>query len=93
MRAKCGNLEQIERLDECRNNSSLGFPQDDPLSSLDNEVAKYVFDHGIRRMLTRQKRTVVMVTQMLPLVYSADNVSICSTVLFFSYWVSLEWSI
>nr|XP_029714518.1 ATP-binding cassette sub-family C member Sur-like [Aedes albopictus] len=47
---------------------------DDPLSSLDNEVAKYVFDHGIRRMLTRQKRTVVMVTQMLPLVYSADNI-------------------
>ncbi|XP_062706758.1 ATP-binding cassette sub-family C member Sur isoform X3 [Aedes albopictus] len=47
---------------------------DNPLSSLDNEVAKYVFDHGIRRMLTRQKRTVVMVTQMLPLVYSADNI-------------------
>ncbi|XP_021701403.1 ATP-binding cassette sub-family C member Sur [Aedes aegypti] len=47
---------------------------DDPLSSLDNEVAKFVFDHGIRRMLTRQRRTVVMVTQMLQLVYSADNI-------------------
>ncbi|XP_062546541.1 ATP-binding cassette sub-family C member Sur [Armigeres subalbatus] len=47
---------------------------DDPLSSLDNEVAKFVFDHGIRRMLTRQKRTVVMVTQMLQLVYSADHI-------------------
>ncbi|XP_053691966.1 ATP-binding cassette sub-family C member Sur [Sabethes cyaneus] len=47
---------------------------DDPLSSLDNEVGKFVFDHGIRRMLRRQKRTVIMVTQSLQLLFSADYI-------------------
>ncbi|XP_052864194.1 ATP-binding cassette sub-family C member Sur [Anopheles cruzii] len=47
---------------------------DDPLSALDNEVAMYVFEHGIHRMLTRQKRTAVLVTQKLQLVHRADNI-------------------
>ncbi|XP_055539694.1 ATP-binding cassette sub-family C member Sur isoform X2 [Wyeomyia smithii] len=47
---------------------------DDPLSSLDNEVGKFVFDHGIRRALRRQKRTVIMVTQSLQLLFSADYI-------------------
>ncbi|KAL9701274.1 hypothetical protein quinque_004715 [Culex quinquefasciatus] len=46
---------------------------DDPLSSLDNEVARFVFDHGIRRMLARQKRTAIVVTQRLQLAFRADN--------------------
>ncbi|XP_055635948.1 ATP-binding cassette sub-family C member Sur isoform X2 [Toxorhynchites rutilus septentrionalis] len=58
---------------------------DDPLSSLDNEVGKFVFDNGIRRMLTRQKRTIIMVTQDLQLVFRADNIivmegfAVCAT--------------
>ncbi|XP_035779207.1 ATP-binding cassette sub-family C member Sur-like isoform X2 [Anopheles albimanus] len=47
---------------------------DDPLSALDNEVAMYVFEHGIHRMLTRQKRTAILVTQQLQLVHRADNI-------------------
>lgn len=35
----------------------------------------YVFEHGIHRMLTRQKRTAILVTQQLQLVHRADNVS------------------
>ncbi|EDS27178.1 sulfonylurea receptor/ abc transporter [Culex quinquefasciatus] len=58
---------------------------DDPLSSLDNEVARFVFDHGIRRMLARQKRTVIVVTQRLQLAFRADNIialescAVCAT--------------
>ncbi|ETN61558.1 hypothetical protein AND_006763 [Anopheles darlingi] len=47
---------------------------DDPLSALDNEVAMYVFEHGIHRMLTRQKRTAILVTQQLQLAHRADNI-------------------
>ncbi|XP_058122435.1 ATP-binding cassette sub-family C member Sur [Anopheles ziemanni] len=47
---------------------------DDPLSALDNEVATYVFEHGIDRMLSRQKRTIILVTQRVQLVHRADNI-------------------
>ncbi|XP_055589731.1 ATP-binding cassette sub-family C member Sur isoform X2 [Uranotaenia lowii] len=47
---------------------------DDPLSSLDNEVATFIFDNGIRQMLRRQRRTALMVTQRLQLVFMADYI-------------------
>ncbi|XP_058450018.1 ATP-binding cassette sub-family C member Sur isoform X2 [Malaya genurostris] len=47
---------------------------DDPLSSLDNEVGKFIFEHGIHRMLRQQKRTVIIVTQKLQLVFRADYI-------------------
>lgn len=49
--------------------------QDDPLSALDNEVAMDVFENGVHRMLARQKRTIILVTQKVQLVHRADNVS------------------
>ncbi|XP_058815986.1 ATP-binding cassette sub-family C member Sur [Topomyia yanbarensis] len=58
---------------------------DDPLSSLDNEVGRFVFDQGIRRMMGQQKRTVIMITQKLQLVFSADYIiamddfAVCAT--------------
>uniref|UniRef100_A0A182LVG5 ABC transporter domain-containing protein n=1 Tax=Anopheles culicifacies TaxID=139723 RepID=A0A182LVG5_9DIPT len=48
---------------------------DDPLSALDNEVAMDVFENGVHRMLARQKRTIILVTQKVQLVHRADNVS------------------
>jgi hypothetical protein len=52
------------------------FPtQDDPFSSLDNEVGNYVFENCINKMLLKQKRTTILVTQKLQLVFRADKVS------------------
>ncbi|XP_061511303.1 ATP-binding cassette sub-family C member Sur isoform X2 [Anopheles gambiae] len=47
---------------------------DDPLSALDNEVAMDVFENGVHRMLARQKRTIILVTQKVQLVHRADNI-------------------
>lgn len=49
--------------------------KDDPLSSLDNEVAKWIFDNSIKKMLLKHERTVILVTQKTYLVHSSDNVS------------------
>ncbi|XP_067621301.1 ATP-binding cassette sub-family C member Sur isoform X2 [Eurosta solidaginis] len=45
---------------------------DDPFSSLDNEVARHIFEQSIKRMLLKAKRTVVLVTQQLQLTQQAD---------------------
>lgn len=52
------------------------YIKDDPLSSLDNEVAKWIFENSIKRMLLKHERTVILVTQKTYLVHSSDNVSI-----------------
>lgn len=63
------NLNRINQLiDKCA--------QDDPLSSLDNEVSKCIFDNGIRNMLSKHQRTIIMVTQKTNLVHSSDYVNI-----------------
>jgi ABC-type bacteriocin/lantibiotic exporter with double-glycine peptidase domain len=49
--------------------------QDDAFSSLDNEVIAFIFDKCIKRLLTKNKRTIILVTQKTQLVYSADYVS------------------
>uniref|UniRef100_A0A182MLB7 ABC transporter domain-containing protein n=1 Tax=Anopheles culicifacies TaxID=139723 RepID=A0A182MLB7_9DIPT len=43
------------------------------MSALDNEVAMDVFENGVHRMLARQKRTIILVTQKVQLVHRADN--------------------
>lgn len=52
--------------------------KDDPLSSLDNEVSKSIFDNSIRNVLLKHQRTVIMVTQKTYLVHSSDYVNILS---------------
>lgn len=47
---------------------------DDPLSSLDYHVAQHVFEKGILTAVTKQKRTVIMVTHSLHLLTYADAV-------------------
>lgn len=49
--------------------------KDDPLSSLDNEVARHIFEQSIKKMLLKANRTVILVTQQLNLVQQAHNVS------------------
>ncbi|XP_073824005.1 sulfonylurea receptor [Musca autumnalis] len=46
---------------------------DDPLSSLDNEVARHIFEQSIKKMLLKANRTVILVTQQLNLVQQAHN--------------------
>lgn len=57
----------------------LFFPpnnsKDDPFSSLDNEVARHIFEQSVQRMLLKAKRTVILVTQQLQLTEQADYVS------------------
>jgi ABC-type nitrate/sulfonate/bicarbonate transport system ATPase subunit len=48
--------------------------QDDPLSALDYQVGQKLFDLGIRRLLLRQKRTVILVTHRLQLLAHAHQV-------------------
>ncbi|XP_020715182.1 ATP-binding cassette sub-family C member Sur isoform X2 [Ceratitis capitata] len=45
---------------------------DDPFSSLDNEVARHIFEQSVQRMLLKAKRTVILVTQQLQLTEQAD---------------------
>ncbi|XP_050319801.1 LOW QUALITY PROTEIN: ATP-binding cassette sub-family C member Sur [Bactrocera neohumeralis] len=45
---------------------------DDPFSSLDNEVARHIFEQSVQRMLLKAKRTVILVTQQLQLTRHAD---------------------
>lgn len=47
---------------------------DDPLSSLDYHVAQHVFEKGILNLVTKQKKTVVMVTHSLHLLTYAHLV-------------------
>lgn len=47
---------------------------DDPLSALDYQVGQKVFDSGIRRMLLREKRTVILVTHRLQLLAHAHQI-------------------
>uniref|UniRef100_A0A1I8P9M9 ATP-binding cassette sub-family C member Sur n=1 Tax=Stomoxys calcitrans TaxID=35570 RepID=A0A1I8P9M9_STOCA len=46
---------------------------DDPLSSLDNEVARHIFEQSIKKMLLKANRTVILVTQQLNLIAQAHN--------------------
>jgi ABC-type nitrate/sulfonate/bicarbonate transport system ATPase subunit len=48
--------------------------QDDPLSALDYQVGQKLVDLGIRRLLLRQKRTVILVTHRLQLLAHAHKV-------------------
>ncbi|XP_054082882.1 ATP-binding cassette sub-family C member Sur [Zeugodacus cucurbitae] len=45
---------------------------DDPFSSLDNEVARHIFEQSVQRMLLKARRTVILVTQQLQLTQHAD---------------------
>ncbi|XP_076375179.1 uncharacterized protein LOC117218023 isoform X2 [Megalopta genalis] len=47
---------------------------DDPLSALDPQVGRQIFDQGIRKLLLRTGRTVVMVTHRLDLLSAAHRV-------------------
>lgn len=51
------------------------FFQDDPLSSLDNEVGSHVFEQCVRQMLLKSNRSIILVTQQLQLIREADYVS------------------
>ncbi|XP_046390100.1 ATP-binding cassette sub-family C member 9 isoform X2 [Ischnura elegans] len=47
---------------------------DDPLSALDYQVGQHVFEEGIRKLLLRQRRTVVLVTHQLQLLSHAYHI-------------------
>ncbi|XP_029846376.2 ATP-binding cassette sub-family C member Sur isoform X1 [Ixodes scapularis] len=49
---------------------------DDPLSALDSNVAMHVFEHGIRNLLLRRHRTVILVTHKQELLIHAFKVII-----------------
>lgn len=48
--------------------------QDDPLSALDQHVGRQIFDHGVRKLMLRSGRTVIMVTHRLDLLQAAHQV-------------------
>ncbi|XP_072749305.1 ATP-binding cassette sub-family C member Sur isoform X2 [Anoplolepis gracilipes] len=47
---------------------------DDPLSALDQHVGRQIFDHGVRKLMLRSGRTVIMVTHRLDLLLAAHQV-------------------
>ncbi|KAL6445158.1 hypothetical protein ACFW04_002204 [Cataglyphis niger] len=47
---------------------------DDPLSALDQHVGRQIFDHGVRKLMLRNGRTVIMVTHRLDLLQAAHQV-------------------
>ncbi|XP_042910121.1 ATP-binding cassette sub-family C member 8 isoform X2 [Parasteatoda tepidariorum] len=47
---------------------------DDPLSALDAHVGAYVFEHGVKTLLLRRQRTVVLVTHKLEFLQSSSKV-------------------
>ncbi|XP_076160818.1 sulfonylurea receptor isoform X2 [Ptiloglossa arizonensis] len=47
---------------------------DDPLSALDHQVGQQIFDQGVRKLLLRSGRTVIMVTHRLELLPVAHQV-------------------
>lgn len=59
-----------------KNNVKYPLSKDDPFSSLDNEVSKWIFDNSIKSLLLKHQRTVVLVTQKTHLVHSSDYVNI-----------------
>ncbi|KAJ6649735.1 ATP-binding cassette sub-family C member Sur [Pseudolycoriella hygida] len=67
---------QRQRIAICRAlySSANVVIMDDPLSSLDNEVAKWIFDNSIKKMLSKYNRTVIFATQKTYLVHSCDNI-------------------
>ena len=48
--------------------------QDDPLSALDVHVGQHVFENGIRKVLQKEGRTVILVTHKLQYLKFADKV-------------------
>lgn len=61
------------------------FLQDDPLSALDAHVGAYVFEHGIKTLLLRRQRTVILVTHKLEFLSSATKVSVLVYLLVFKF--------
>ncbi|CAD1468666.1 unnamed protein product, partial [Heterotrigona itama] len=53
---------------------------DDPLSALDHQVGQQVFDQGIRKLLLRSGRTVIMITHRLELLSTAHQLLIMDMV-------------
>ncbi|XP_041459434.1 ATP-binding cassette sub-family C member 9-like isoform X1 [Lytechinus variegatus] len=49
---------------------------DDPLSALDMHVGSHLFEHGILKILKKQKRTVILVTHQLQYLPEADKIII-----------------
>ncbi|XP_025268777.1 ATP-binding cassette sub-family C member Sur isoform X2 [Camponotus floridanus] len=47
---------------------------DDPLSALDQHVGRHIFDHGVRKLMLRSGRTVIMVTHRLDLLLAAHQI-------------------
>ncbi|KMQ95020.1 atp-binding cassette transporter sub-family c member 9 [Lasius niger] len=47
---------------------------DDPLSALDQHVGRQIFDYGVRKLMLRSGRTVIMVTHRLDLLLAAHQV-------------------
>ncbi|XP_076544094.1 sulfonylurea receptor [Osmia lignaria lignaria] len=47
---------------------------DDPLSALDHQVGQQIFDQGIRKLLLRSGRTVIMVTHRLELLSTTHQI-------------------
>lgn len=50
------------------------YLQDDPLSALDQHVGRQIFDYGVRKLMLRSGRTVIMVTHRLDLLLAAHQV-------------------
>jgi len=48
--------------------------QDNPLSALDQHVGQQIFDYGIKKLLLRSGRTVIMITHKLELLSAAHQV-------------------
>ncbi|KYM97235.1 Cystic fibrosis transmembrane conductance regulator [Cyphomyrmex costatus] len=47
---------------------------DNPLSALDQHVGQQIFDHGIKKLLLRNGRTVIMITHKLELLSAAHQI-------------------
>ncbi|KAG5323862.1 SUR protein, partial [Acromyrmex heyeri] len=48
--------------------------QDNPLSALDQHVGQQIFDYGIKKLLLRNGRTVIMITHKLELLSAAHQI-------------------
>uniref|UniRef100_A0A1B6CN95 Uncharacterized protein n=1 Tax=Clastoptera arizonana TaxID=38151 RepID=A0A1B6CN95_9HEMI len=47
---------------------------DDPFSALDHQVAQHVFEEGIKKLVFKQKRTVILVTHSLQFLHHAHQI-------------------
>lgn len=59
---------------DLRANTIENCLQDNPLSALDQHVGQQIFDYGIKKLLLRSGRTVIMVTNKLELLSAAHQV-------------------